>query len=191
MANITLAQTLHTDGNEPLSTTSKKLNVRASEIEALIGSLSDTAVTDPTAVASAIALLKGSLSKLQTVITEIDLLEENTDGIEALLTALNGYVDGLEAALTALNAKDFATQTTLAAVLAAVDGLEAKLDTLTAKDFATQTTLNAIKSVMDMSRKGVSTDTKPTTGVATNTTFWEMDTGNMYYYNGTSWVVMS
>jgi len=57
------------------------------------------------------------------------------------------HVDGVETALTTLNAKDFATQTTLAAVLAkiiAAPATEAKQDTLIAKDFATQTTLAAI-----------------------------------------------
>jgi len=46
-----------------------------------------------------------------------------------------------------LNAKDFATQTTLAAVLAKIitaPATEAKQDTLNAKDFATQTTLASI-----------------------------------------------
>jgi len=72
-----------------------------------------------------------------------------------------GHVDGIETALTTLNAKDFATQTTLAALLAkviaapsteakqdtiiaAVDTLEASFTTLNAKDFATQTTLAAV-----------------------------------------------
>ena len=52
-----------------------------------------------------------------------------------------------EAKQDILNAKDFATQTTLAAVLAKIitaPATEAKQDTLIAKDFATQTTLAAI-----------------------------------------------
>ena len=60
-----------------------------------------------------------------------------------------GHVDGIETALTTLNGKDFATQTTLASILAKIitsPATEAKQDTLIAKDFATQTTLAAILS---------------------------------------------
>lgn len=73
---------------------------------------------------------------------------------ETLLSDIESAVDGLEA-------KDFATQTTLAAILAKiiaapateakqdtlighVDGLEGAFTTLNAKDFATQTTLAAV-----------------------------------------------
>lgn len=72
-----------------------------------------------------------------------------------------GHVDGIETALTTLNAKDFATQTTLAALLAkviAAPSTEAKqdamivlltsiagyVDGLEGKDYATQTTLAAL-----------------------------------------------
>lgn len=34
---------------------------------------------------------------------------------------------------------------------------------------------------------GLSTDTKPTEGVATNALFLELDTGDFYYYDGTAW----
>ena len=71
------------------------------------------------------------------------------------------HVDGIETALTTLNAKDFATQTTLAALLAkviAAPSTEAKqdamivlltsiagyVDGLEGKDYATQTTLAAL-----------------------------------------------
>lgn len=37
--------------------------------------------------------------------------------------------------------------------------------------------------------RGLSTDTKPN-NVALYSTFLEMDTSNVFYYNGTSWVVM-
>jgi len=80
----------------------------------------------------------------------------------ASLTAIEGYVDGLETligttntSLTTLNAKDFATQATLAAVLAkiiAAPATEAKQDTqitslasLVAKDYATETSLAALR----------------------------------------------
>ena len=64
-------------------------------------------------------------TKLDTIIGAVDGLEGYVDGLEALVTTLNGYVDGLEGfvdglegAFATLNAKDFATETTLAAVLA-------------------------------------------------------------------------
>ena len=35
--------------------------------------------------------------------------------------------------------------------------------------------------------KGLSTDSKPTDGVATNDIFTELDTANKYYFDGTAW----
>jgi len=67
-------------------------------------------------------------------------VEVDTDALEALVS------DMLEKQDT-LIAKDFATQTTLASVLAkiiAAPATEAKQDTLIAKDFATQTTLASV-----------------------------------------------
>lgn len=34
---------------------------------------------------------------------------------------------------------------------------------------------------------GLSTDSKPTEGIETNTLFLELDTGDFYYFNGTTW----
>lgn len=34
---------------------------------------------------------------------------------------------------------------------------------------------------------GLSTDAKPTTNVEVNSIFWELDTGNFYYFDGTEW----
>lgn len=34
---------------------------------------------------------------------------------------------------------------------------------------------------------GLSTDTKPTTGIETNSLFLELDTGDFYYFNGATW----
>lgn len=39
----------------------------------------------------------------------------------------------------------------------------------------------------DYDLKGLSTDAKPTNNIAINSLFFEMDTGNFYYFNGTSW----
>ena len=35
--------------------------------------------------------------------------------------------------------------------------------------------------------KGLSTDTKPTDGIAVNSMFLELDTGDMFYYTGAAW----
>lgn len=35
---------------------------------------------------------------------------------------------------------------------------------------------------------GTSEDSKPTTNVATNTLFWELDTNDTYYFDGETWV---
>jgi hypothetical protein len=65
-----------------------------------------------------------------------------------------GHVDGLEALLTSLDGKDYATQTTLALVKTA-------LDTLNAKDYSTETTLSALKLVVDsLEAKDFATSTK-------------------------------
>jgi hypothetical protein len=34
---------------------------------------------------------------------------------------------------------------------------------------------------------GLSTDTKPTDGILTNTMLLELDTGDFYYFDGTDW----
>ena len=35
---------------------------------------------------------------------------------------------------------------------------------------------------------GLSTDTKPTNGVGVNALFYELDTKDLYYFNGSAWV---
>jgi hypothetical protein len=70
-----------------------------------------------------------------------------------LITATNGYVDGLEGLATTLNGKDFATQTTLASVLAGMstaakqDLAKAVLDTI-----ATNTGNGATSAKQDVSK---------------------------------------
>lgn len=36
--------------------------------------------------------------------------------------------------------------------------------------------------------KGLSGDTKPTTNIEVNTLFVELDTGDVYYYDGADWL---
>jgi hypothetical protein len=76
--------------------------------------------------------------------------------------------------------------------------LEAKLDTLNTAIAAIKDTAG-IKKITDtvsvllngnsMELYGKSTDTKPTTGIVTGTTFLEIDTKTIYIWDGSSWVV--
>lgn len=94
-----------------------------------------------------------------------DLTKAVLDTISTTLATIDGHVDGLETALTTLNSKDFATQTTLAAVLAKISAdpatqttlaaaaatltaIDGHVDGLEGKDFATQTTLAAVASTL-------------------------------------------
>ena len=105
------------------------------EIEAAVESIDLKTPADPsteTKQDDQITAANLTNTKLDTIIAAVDGLEGfvdglegYVDGLESLVTTLNGYVDGLEGfvdglegAFATLNAKDFATQTTLAAVLA-------------------------------------------------------------------------
>lgn len=46
---------------------------------------------------------------------------------------------------------------------------------------------NLVSSTGKKEYMGLSSDTKPTTAVATNSLFLELDTGDFYYFNGTTW----
>lgn len=95
------------------------------------------------------------------------------DLAKAVLDGISTSVDGVEALLTSLDGKDYATQTTLAAVLAALgtidghvdglegftDGLEGALATLNGKDFATQTTLASVLSSLNTLVAAAATET--------------------------------
>ena len=35
--------------------------------------------------------------------------------------------------------------------------------------------------------EGLSTDTKPTEGIGVNSKFYELNTGDTYYFNGSTW----
>ena len=35
--------------------------------------------------------------------------------------------------------------------------------------------------------EGLSTDTKPTEGIGVNSKFYELDTGDFYYFDGSAW----
>src|SRR4051812_24318246 len=78
-------------------------------------------------------------------------LEDTQLAGNATLASIDGHVDGLEALVTALNGTDFATETTLAAVLAALGdrASEATLAALAGVDFATGTDIGTLGSKLD------------------------------------------
>jgi hypothetical protein len=116
-------------------------------LAAVLAKLSADPATQTT-LAAILAALGSTLTVTGTVGANTGLAQPLTDSqlrASAVPVSLSGVAT--EAKQDALIAKDFATQTTLAAVLAkiiAAPATEAKQDTLIAKDFATQTTLAAI-----------------------------------------------
>lgn len=107
---IYLKQILHTPDNNPIEVAERTPGVfrpcvKDPDMEELVGSINDEPVTSPTAEeASALGLLRGLLAALQA-----QAGDTNLGDLAALLTAISG--------------KEFATQTTLAAVLAALVAL--------------------------------------------------------------------
>lgn len=57
---------------------------------------------------------------------------------------------------------------------------------------AKRVAISESENVMDYDIKGLSTDTKPTTikgaPIGVNSLFFEVDTGDFYFFNGTTWV---
>lgn len=108
-----------------------------------------------TAAGTSLSAIATSLSNIEGY---VDGLEGFTDGLEALGTSLNGFVDELEgytdgieglltsgnADLASIAAEDFATEATLAAILADTAAMDTNLASIAAEDFATETTLAAI-----------------------------------------------
>jgi hypothetical protein len=78
--------------------------------------------------------------------------EAKQDSQIALATLLNGYVDGLESLLTTLNGKDFATETTLVQIKGFVDGIETLLGTIgtNTTGLNLEATQLLIKGVLDL-----------------------------------------
>lgn len=77
--------------------------------------------------------------------------------VKTELIAIKGFVDGIEGLLTSIDGKDFATETTLSAISGFVDGIEGLLTSIDGKDFATETTLAKIDTA-----QGAKTDVAAT-----------------------------
>ena len=52
----------------------------------------------------------------------------------------------------------------------------------------TMISVNTNRQAGEHDLKGLSTDTKPTENVGVNSLFLELDTGDFYYFNGTTWL---
>lgn len=94
-------------------------------------------------------------STLQLILAAVDGLEGFTDGLETLLTTMNGYVDGLEGYTDGIEGLIGTANSLLTTLNGYVDGLEGMLDgvegSLTSIDtkVATETTLASILAAVD------------------------------------------
>ncbi len=185
MVDINLGQIPHTDSNEPLDVTNKALHqyiasgdnedlatlltnfnnedfatdANLDEIIANLGDITDAAETNPSNNASNIALLKG------------------------LLTDLNS-----------LDGKDFSTETTLAALKTIIDAVyDSTDDTIKTKQSGSIVSLNSDGSIASEQVKEYrcqSTDTKIDASTVPKYSYLiEVDTDNIYYSDGSSWVM--
>jgi hypothetical protein len=151
------------DGN-PISTSSGKLAVRATEIESLLNDIKGKDYATQTTVA---AILNKIISAPAT--------EAKQDALAALI----GEVDADPTANTLL-----ARLKSLEDKIAAIDSV---LDAIVDGSTPAVTQLSG-------SYVGYSTDTKPTISnytPGTEITFLELDTGDVYVYDGTDWVVLA
>ena len=171
--------------NNPVSVSTSGINVDTTELNNRIGAKSDPIASAPNVVSSVISMLKLIADRANLVLNNTGSIALYTDTLENRVgdivesvpanynasSGLNGLmrleIKTLTDNLTTLNAKDFATQTSLAALLASftskdfatqttlaaaktvLDSISSAFTTLNAKDFATQTTLAAAKTVLD------------------------------------------
>lgn len=150
---------------EPISTTGNKLAVRATEMETTLGTLLTKTGFDAKVDLALSALrdaLRGTGNKSLT-----DLATT-----QAALAAVIGEAAAAPTANT---------------ILARLKSLEDKIDAITTGTTPAVTQLTG-------SYVGYSTDTKPTISnytPGTEITFLELDTGDVYVYDGTDWVVLA
>ena len=137
-------------------------NKTLADIVTQLSNVTVTSTVNPPNLDLAITTLRDSITKTgetsKTLADIVTALSSVTITNSALPTGAStsakqdtiiSHVDGIETSLTTLLAKDFATQSTLAQILAKIiasPATEAKQDTLIAKDFVTQTTLAQILS---------------------------------------------
>lgn len=159
------------DGN-PISTT-HPLGVRAADLEALVGALADSAVTDPAANASVIAALKGILADLgQTTDAMVDAGAAGS--VAAKLRRVTNDLSGVLAKLD-VAASTRASETTLADVKAAVEALAALIEN------------GALKTALQGSLRGPASARPAANTVENGTIYWSTDTGEVSVSTGSTW----
>ena len=203
MADIALEQLLHTAGDNTLSTTDGALHgyMRGTD-----GTTTRTVKTDA----------YGNIIISPGLGTEATLA-----AVKAVLDSLDGKVatdaklEAARALLASLDGKDYATQTTLAAVLAKLadpatatkqDDATAVLDAISTAVAAraTEATLAQIKTALTDGTQQVQltgtltelfgaslSDRPPASSVSVGATFMVVGTDIVYQSNGTDWVVIS
>ena len=159
-----------------------------------LGDKTDVAITDPNTDASNIALLKGLLNAINSL--------DNTDfSTESTLSNLKNAFDNenfstedsLSSLLDTVNNTDFASETTLGEVKSKLVTLlnsqdsENNLEVVEKEGVVSVDSSGAVVEDKVKEYRGLSSDTKPTGDIPRNSTFVEMDTRNIYYWNGLSW----
>ena len=139
----------------------------------------------------------------------VELYGPDGNPLSTIENKLDVRASELEALLSALGAKDFATQTTLAQILAKLSADPATEATLAGgivsllsaiAETASEATAAAILAKLEagidttltgntMEYYGKSTDTKPTPDKV-GATFFEIDTTTVFMWDGTDWVVI-
>lgn len=125
--------------------------------DALLTRIGDLATEETLAAAKGAldaveALIETSNGKLDTLAGHVDAVETLIAATNGALAAIDGHVDGIEAAFETLNGNDFATEETLAAVLAKLidrPATEAKQDTGNSALAAIQSLLGGTGALRD------------------------------------------
>lgn len=175
----------------------------------LLGSLLIGEVAENPTAHTILGRMKSLESKLDTLGVAIDSILAKiiaSPATEAKQDTLIGHVDGVESALASILAKLIAAPATeakqdaLAALIGEVDA-DPTANTLLARIKSLEDKIDAIidgsaPAVTQLSGSyvGYSTDTKPTISnytPGTEITFLELDTGDVYVYDGTDWVVLA
>ena len=98
-------------------------------------------------------------TKLDEIALKLAEISAYNNALQQLMTALNGYVDGLEALLITANATQTSLADFVDQIEGFVDEVEIKLGTLNDKDFATETTLDAL--LTELQGKADASETQP------------------------------
>ena len=138
------------------------------------------------------------LERVKVIKTELDELQaqigENTDVVVAAGAAgsLSAKLRRLTTDLAVLMGKDFATETTLAAVEVLQTSIDGTLAAIAALDFSTETTLAALKTNFDAEvRMSVYSNSAPGAhaGETIGMTHLNITNGNLYISTGAAWVL--